>query len=273
MVRNCLRLLLVGLATMATLSACRNRPGIIVDELPDDVQKAVDEVVAQLEAASQAVGGAVEAFASVDVDPDDDLFDDCPEVVFVREDNVSTFGLTFEPGCESEYYDGLSVSGSIRVVFDRNAQAFDADFDAFTVEDQSSTGELHVSRTEGGDLRSWSGSIDLATTGVGSVVGDIVLVVNVVTQTITIEFASLELAHAAGAIYSIEVEGVVIRPVANQSFIPQAGTVTLAVPNTSDEGPETLVIVIEFDENSPDDGTVRVTFGEGTVENYPLTGF
>ena len=51
------------------------------------MQKAVDEVVAQLESTSQAVGGAVEALTSVDL-ADDDTFGDCPEIVFVRQDNV-----------------------------------------------------------------------------------------------------------------------------------------------------------------------------------------
>lgn len=264
-------LLALGCLSLAFVSACRNRGGGGTTELPADVQKAVDDVVAQLEATTQAVGGAVEGFASVDLD--DSSSNDCPEVVFVSQDNVVTLGLTFEAGCESEYYTGLAVSGSISVVFDGNSDSFDADFDEFTVDGQSTDGELHVSRTDGGDFRTWSGTIDIGTSGSGSVVGDIVLVINIVTQTITIESASLVLTDELNESVSVEIEGLVIRPVANGNFVPQDGTVTFVVPNEDPEGPDTITITIEYDANSPEDGTVRVTFGEGTVPDYELPGF
>lgn len=266
--------ILLACISLSVMPGCRNRPGNGNggDELPADVQKAIDDVVAQLELTSQAVGGAVEGFANVDLTSDDDNFGDCPEVIFAREDNVSTFALTFEQGCESEYYENNSVSGSISIVFDRNAAAFDADFDAFTVDGRSTTGDLHVSRGEAGELRTWSGTIDISTSGVGSVVGDIVLEINVATQAITIVSASLEVTNADGITRSVEVEGIVIRPVANGSFIPQAGTVTFEVPNADDDGLDTVAITIEFDQDSPSDGTVRVTYGDVSVQNYPIGG-
>lgn len=264
-------LLVLSCLALVALTACRNRGGDGTTELPADIQKAVDDVVAQLEATTQAIGGAVEGFASIDLD--DSSSNDCPEVVFVRQDNVTTLGLSFEPGCESEYYVDLAVSGSISVVFDGNVDSFNAEFDEFTVDGQSTDGGLQVSRTEGGDFRTWSGTIDIATSGVGSVVGDITLVINVVTQTISIESASLELTEEVGESISVEVEGIVIRPVANGNFVPQNGTVTFVVPNEDPEGPENITVSIEFDANSPVDGTVLVTFGEGTVSNYELPGF
>jgi len=261
---------MIACLTLTTLTACRNRPGNGNDELPADVQKAVDEVVAQLESTSQAVGGAVEALTNVDSTQDN--FGDCPEVIFVRQDNVTTIGVTFEAGCSSEYYDD-AVSGTISAVFDRTQNAFTASFDAFTVDGQTTNGDLNVSRTSTTDVRNWSGSIDITTSGVGSVSGDLAFEINLLTDTLTISSALLDLTHVEGDSFTVEVDGIVIRPVANQSFIPEAGTVTFEVPNADPEGPETLTIVVEFDQNSPDDGTVTVTYDEGTVENYPLTGF
>lgn len=264
---------LAGLLLMV-LPACQNRGGNggngSGDELPADIQKAVDEVVAELESASQAVAGSVEALTNVDLSSSD-TFGDCPEIIFVREDNVSTFALTFEAGCSSEYYDE-SVSGTISAEFDRTAGTFSAIFDNFTVEGQTTDGELNVSRAAAGDIRNWNGTIDIATTGVGSVVGDIAFEINILTDTLTISSASLEVTNAEDETRSVEVDGLVIRPVANGSFIPEAGTVTFEVPNVEDVGPDTVTIVIEFDANSPEDGTVKVTFGEGTVENYQLGG-
>lgn len=265
----------VGLFALTTLTGCRNRPGNGgngTDTLPEEIQIIVDDVVAQVEATAQAVAGSLEAFASVDIDPENDTFGDCPEVAFVRENNVSTFSLTFEPGCASEVYDDLSVSGGIVVMFDRTAQAIDAQFDEFTVDGHSTSGQLRVSRNDGGGLRTWAGSIDLSITGIGSVVGDLTLVINVAASTITIQSASLNLTNTDSESVSVDLDGIVIRPVANQSFIPEAGTVTFVVPNPTGEGPEFLTIVIEFDQNSPIDGTVRVTYGDVTVANYPIAG-
>lgn len=260
----------LAVLVIALIPACRNRDGGTT-ELPADVQKAIDDVSAQLESATQAIGGAVEGFASVDLD--DSSSNDCPEVLFLSQDNVVTLALTFEPGCESDYYADVAVAGSISVVFDGNSDSFDAEFDEFTVDGESTDGHLHVSRTDGGDFRTWSGTIDISTSGSGAVVGDIVLEINIVTQTITITSASLELTDELGESVSVEIEGLVIRPVANGNFVPQNGTVTFVVPNEDPEGPETITITIEYDANSPSDGTVRVTFGEGTIPNYELPGF
>lgn len=266
-------MLLAGLS-LSVLPACQNRGGNGGngggEELPADVQKAVDEVVDELEAASQAVAGSVDALTNVELSSSD-TFGDCPEVIFVRQDNVSTFALTFEAGCSSEYYDN-SVSGSISAEFDRNAGSFSALFDAFTVDGQTTDGELNVTRAAAGDIRNWNGTIDISTSGVGSVVGDIAFEINILTDTLTISSASLEVTNAEDETRSVEVDGLVIRPVANSSFIPEAGTVTFEVPNVEDVGPDTVTIVVEFDANSPEDGTVKVTFGEGTVENYQLGG-
>ncbi len=268
-------LVLLTCLSLAAVSTCRNNPdnggnGAVSDELPADVQKAVDEVVAEIESMSQAVGGAVEALSNVD-QASSETFGDCPEVVFIRQDNVSTFALTFEAGCSSDYYE-TSVSGSISAEFDRVAGSFTAIFDAFTVDGQTTNGDLNVSRAALGDIRDWDGTVDISTTGIGSVVGDIAFEINILSDTLTITSASLELANADGEIRSVVVAGLVVRPVANSSFIPETGTITFEVPNVEDAGPDTVTIVIEFDANSPFDGTVKVTFGEGTVENYPLGG-
>lgn len=265
--------ILLACISLTMTPGCRNRPGnggSGGDDLPADVQKAVDEVVAQLESTSKAVGGAVEALTNVDQDDDGEI-GDCPELVFVRQDNVTSISVTFEAGCSSEYYDN-SVSGIISAEFDRNAGTFSAIFDEFTVDSQTTDGELNVTRVVAGDIRNWDGTVDISTSGVGSVVGEIAFEINILTDTLTISTASLELTNSGNETRSVEVEGIVIRPVANSSFIPQSGTVTFEVPNVEDDGPETITVVVEFDANSPDDGTVKVTFGDGTLENYPLGG-
>lgn len=266
---------LFACVSFVALPACRNRPGNgdgndngNNDQVPEGVQKAVEDVVTQLESASQAVGGAVDALTNVDQDEDGE-FGDCPEIVFVRQDNVTTFALTFEAGCSSEYYDE-SVSGTISAIFNRNSGSFSATFDEFTVDGQTTDGNLNVTRVAANDVRNWNGTIDISTSGVGSVEGDIAFTINILTDTLTISSATLDVTNADGETRSIEVAGIIIQPVANQSFIPEAGTVTFEVPNDDPEGPDPITVVIEFDANSPFDATVKLTVGENVFGNYDL---
>ncbi len=271
--------LLLACLSVAFAAGCRNRPGNDGNgndngnngEVPADVQKAVDDVVAQLESTSQSVGGATDALVNVDQATSDTL-GNCPQVVFVRQNNVTTFALTFVAGCSSDYYDE-SVSGSISAEFNRNTGTFTATFNEFTVGDQTTDGSLNVNRVAAGDVRDWTGSINVSTSGVGSEAGDIAFTINALSDTLTISSASLEVTDADGVARSVDVSALVMRPVANSSFIPEAGTISFEVPNDANTGPETVTVIIEFDSNSPFDRTVTLTVGESVFANYPLGAF
>ena len=112
----------------------------------------------------------------------------------------------------------------------------------------------------------------ITTSGVGSAQGDIALQLDTVRQTIKVDTASLTLDDGAGTSYSVNVEGLVIKPVANQSFVPEAGTATFEIPNTAPAGRATLIVIVEFDANSPVDGTVSVTVGNSSPAEYQLPG-
>ncbi len=272
-------LIVIGMLVAAAglSSACRNRPGNGGggggDTLTAEQKAAVDAVVEQLDAASKAVGGAVEGFSSVDL-TDDGTFGTCPVVNFSLDTNVATIALTFTDGCQNDYYGEVPLSGGIAVVFNANTGSFVATFDNFSVGDESTDGSLGVQRsTDPAEIRTWTGTIDITTTGVGSAEGDLALKIDPIRQTITIETADLTLSEEGGATYSVETDGLVIKPVANESFLPEAGTMTFVVPNDAPTGPDNITILVEFDANTPKDGTVSVTISGGTKSDYQLPGF
>jgi hypothetical protein len=264
----------VGMGVL--LSACSNRPGGAGGggggggTLTTEEKATVDTVMKQLDATVMAVGGAVEGFSSVDLTADD-RFGTCPVVVFSLNNNVASISLTFTDGCQNDYYGDVALSGGIAITFDANVGSFNATFDNFTVGSELTDGSLDVQRsTDANQIRTWTGMIDIHTTGVGSAVGDLSVKIDPVRQTMTIETADLTLSEEGGSTHSVNTDGLVIKPVANQSFIPEAGTVTYVVSSSDPAGPAT--ITIKFDANSPKDRTVSVTVSGGTTTDYQLPG-
>ena len=92
---------------------------------------------------------------------------------------------------------------------------------------------------------------------------------DLVAGTITIVNGDLTLTDEASLSYSVDIDGLLMAPLENGNFIPQAGTITFEIPN-SGPGPATTTIVITFDETSPENGTVAVAVGDQAAVSYTL---
>lgn len=263
---------LLFVCVIAFLPACRNRMGNGGGTLTAQEKAAVDSVVKQLDGMASAVGGAVDGLTNVDRNANGQ-FGACPVATYTIENGVGTVALNYPEGCENPYYEGATISGSVAVAFDLNTGLVTVTFTDFDVDGETTNGTMSLQRGTGQDVRTWNGSIDIQTTGVGSAVGDITVEVDAVRQSITVDPASLTLTDSQGTSYSVEIEGIVIKPVANHSFIPESGTVTFVVPNTAPTGPATLTIVVTFDANSPSDRTVSVSVSNSGSIDYTLPGF
>ncbi|MDO8629694.1 MAG: hypothetical protein Q7R41_04315 [Phycisphaerales bacterium] len=272
--------LMVSLCACAIVlvPACQNRPGnngggAGTGTLTAEVKTAVDAIVKELEAATTAVGGTVDGLSNVDRNANGE-FGACPVVTYSVANGVGTAALNYPEGCQNDYYEGSTISGNVAVAFDLNTESLTITFADFTVDGETTNGTMSLQRSTDQDLRhTWIGTMDITTSGVGSAQGDITLQLDAVRQTITIDTASLTLDDDAGTSYSVNIEGLVIKPVANQSFVPEAGTATFEMPNTVPAGPTTLTVVVEFDANSPADGTVSVTVGNSSPAEYQLPWF
>ncbi len=275
--RSCVRFAIVGIVslTFATLG-CRGRQGDGggdgngTTELTAEQQAAVDAVVEQLEATAKAVGGLVDSFSGLDADGDVTA-GECPVVTASFGEGVTNVTVDFgETGCTSDYYDNDTVSGSVALTLDRIARTVGVVFNNLSVDGATTSGTADFTLTRDGDRRTLAGTIDIATSGVGSVVGTLSVRIDVSALTIAVDEADLTVFdESTGDTYSVDVDGIVIDPLGNGNFIPESGTVTFEIPNDG-PGPETITIVIEFDANSPVDGTVAVTVGEAEPVEYEL---
>jgi hypothetical protein len=186
-------------------------------------------------------------------------------VTFETIDGSVVATLDFGDGCTNDYFAELSASGAIALDFGILSRSLDVDYDNFTVDGQSTTGSLTVEVTREDFQRLLTGSVELSTIGVGSVSGSIEVQLDLAAGVLSVVEASLVLTGGDDEMYSAEIEGVVIAPIDNTSFIPEAGTMTFAYPGGG-TGSQMIDIAIEFDENSPIDGTVDVTIEETTIE-------
>lgn len=268
---------LLSACVIVFLPACRNRPGNGggdgTEALTTEVKAAVDAIAKQLQAATAAVGGTIDGLSSVDRNANGQ-FGACPEVTYSVANGVGTAALNYPEGCQNDYYEGSTISGAVSVAFDLNTESFTITFTDFTVDGHATNGTMSLQRsTDQNQRRTWIGTMDIATSGIGSAQGDLTLQIDAVRQTIMIDTASLALDDGAGASYSIAIDGLLIEPVLNQNFVPDAGTVTFDAPNTAPGGPATITIVVTFDANSPVDGTVSVKVGDSPAVDYTLLGF
>jgi len=263
---------------VAASSACRNQPGSDggngATKLTAQEKAAIDTVVMQLENATSAISGSIDGLTSVDRNANGQ-FGACPTVTYAVAGGVGTVKLDYPDGCRNVYYPDATISGAISVAFDLNTPTLEVTvtFTDFIVEGKVTNGALRLQRGSGQDFRTWDGSIDITISGVGSIQGGITVKIDTLQQSITIDPASLTLVDAAGTSHDVAVSGLIIKPVANGNFVPEAGTATFEVPSTAPTGPATLTIVVTFDANSPVDGTVSVKVGDSPAVEYKLPGF
>ncbi|MEK6798259.1 MAG: hypothetical protein AABZ12_04785 [Planctomycetota bacterium] len=263
-------IVLAGLFTAVVAgSGCDRRSGGATDVvLTEEQQAAVDAVVAQVEAAAKAVAGVAESFDGLDADSDLSG-GTCPTVTAVRGDGATTVTVDFPEGCTNEYYGDAPVSGSVTLVLQLVSRAVSVAFNDFTTDEGTVAGTLALQLTGDASPRTLSGDVDITTSGVGSAVGTLEIQFDLVAGTITIVNGDLTLTDEASLSYSVDIDGLLMAPLENGNFIPQAGTITFEIPN-SGPGPATTTIVITFDETSPENGTVAVAVGDQAAVSYTL---
>ena len=261
------------MAFAVVAGGCRNRGGND-DGTPADLtaeqEAAVDAVVKQLEATAKAAGGLVESYSGLDANGDASV-GECPVVTASFGDGVTEVTVDFgESGCESDYYDNDTVSGSVSLTLDRVTRSVEVVYNDLSVDGTTTTGSADLTLTREGNTRTLTGSINLTTTGVGSVSGDLSIVTNLTPRNITVNDADLSIIEEDSDAYAVDVEGIIIDPIGNGNFIPEAGTVTFDLPAAGPDD-DAITIVIEFDANSPVDGTVSVTVNGGPPGEYELS--
>jgi len=252
---------------------CRNGGGggTTPVDLTAEQQAAVDAVVTQVEAAAKAIAGVVDGFAGLDV-TGDGTYGACPIVTTSRDGTVTSVTLEYPEGCENSYYGATAASGTVALEYDLLSQALSVRFDNFSVDGHGVNGSFTLQLTRGGDGgRVLTGDIDLATADVGSAQGSATIQFNLLADTLTIASAELTLTDAGGTPYAVSVDGVLMRPIANGNFVPEAGTVTFGIPNTG-PGPATITLVVTYLETTPADGIVEVTIGSAAPVEYELPG-
>jgi len=237
------------------------------DQLSPEVQQAIDDVITQFTPVSEAFAAFFDGFAGIDYNGDG-TFGDCPMVTVDLTDGVYSITMDYGDGCTNDYYGTNQASGTVTLQYDSNSRSFVLNYDMLKVAEREIDGSFELEFSSDGDARDLTGSIDL-TTSSGSVSGSLDMQYGLVTHTITINSGTLALMDTNDETVSIDIAGLVIRPIANGSFIPQAGTITFEVPNTG-PGPATLTIVIEFDNQSPNTREVSVTVGSAAPVTYTI---
>ncbi len=269
-------LALTSFSVMLTGCPLRPGPGDNGPEpgtLSPQVQQAVDDVVARMQATLQALTSFVDG---VDIDlgaGQDAMFGQCPVVEANRQGGVVSIVLDYGDGCSNEAYDDSTVSGRVLLSLGVVERSLSVVYEDFAVDDQTVAGGFSLELVREDFARRLTGEINITTSDVGSTVGTLDVEVRVATVTITVTTANLVLSDESDS-FDVAIEGVVIKPKRedNGNFVPEAGTISFEIAD--DDAPlELLAIVIAFDAESPVDGTVQITVGSLPPVDYQLPGF
>jgi len=270
MIRSRFRMCVLSGAVLVGLAGCgfrdRDNTG---GELSPEVKQAIDDVVAQFTPAAEAFAAFFAGFEGIDLNGDGQ-FGTCPVGTAVVNADFFSITLDYGDGCTNEYYGNDVASGSVLFEYDRNAQSVLLEYTDLMVADRAVNGSLDLAFTTGEGFRTLDGSIDL-TTNSGTVGGSMDMRFGLALSTITINSATLTLTDTAQTSYMVTMNGLVIKPVANGSFIPESGTITFEVPNDG-PGPDTLTIVVTFSNLSPVNGRVSVTVAGAAAVIYYIPG-
>jgi len=254
------------------LTGCNNQPTTETPpaaELTEAQQKAINDIVAQVEAIGQSFAATIEGIGELESTTLDSQ-STCPAVSLNADPDIgATLGIDFPDGCTNDLYGESSVSGTVTMTLSLIAATFNVVFADLTVDTQTSNGSFFATFSNEDGAITLVGDIDLTTTGVGRVTGSMNIVIDVATATISIPLATLSVDPEDGDALSIAIVDMAIAPINNGNFIPEVGTVAFIIPNDG-AGPETVTIVMNFDSQSPVDRTVDVTVGTADPVEYTL---
>ena len=274
------RLVVVSLTLLVLMGnlSCRGRLGD--NGLPDgseltaEQEAAIDSVVDQLTASAKAMTSVAGSFGSIDLVADV-VVGVCPVITAEVNNGDVSITLDFPDGCSSDYYGESPVSGAVSVAFSVAQRTFDVVFDGFTTDDQTVDGTFALELTIQDLDRTLTGDIDITTTGVGSARGTMTVVFDLDDMsgglTVTVVEANLTLTDEDGVSTATSAEGLVIEPVDNGNFVPEAGTLSFDV-FVAGSTTETVTLTVVFDAQSPVDGTVEVTIGNSPPIEYRIPG-
>jgi hypothetical protein len=254
------------------VTGCNNQPTgepTVAAELTEAQQKAINDIVAEVEAIGQSFAATLEGIGDLE-SLSLDSQTTCPALSLVVDPDIgATLVVDFPDGCTNDLYGESPVSGTVTMTLSLAAATLNVTFTDLAIDDQTSNGSFFATFSNEEGAITLVGDIDLTTTGVGRVTGSMNIVIDIATGTISIPLATLSVDPEAGDALSVAIVDMAIAPVSNGNFIPGVGTVAFIVPNDG-AGPETITLVMNFDSQSPVDRTVDVAIGTADPVEYTI---
>lgn len=261
--------LVAAIASIVTVGGCpTTTPSLTADE-----QAGVQDVVAQVMALSAALS-TTGSLGDAQLDPDSiaatGTFGTCPAVTFTADAGNAVITFDFGTGCTATLNANQIIVGTVQIGLARATRTVVANFDNFSIDARSVTGQIQATLTRITSGVGLEGLLNLSTALVGSAVGTYAAQITT-AGLITIPSATLVISDDEGN-RNITLTNIVIDPASNGNFVPEAGTAAIEIPLTQILTPGAARIVITFDENSPVDGTVSVQVGSQAAIDYDVPG-
>ena len=237
-------------------------------------QKAAVELVAEQLAAAAAVFGTCTSLADTQLDLDSIAsfvtFGTCPVVTFLASAESVLIQLEFgDEGCSGPATADQTVQGAVSLRVTRGTRAAVVEFDGLVVDGHAISGRIDIAIRKATGGVTLEGSCNITTDEVGTVTGDIALLVTA-EGLITITQADVT-TDDGSTFFQVALENVGIDPLSNGNFVPEGGTATFDMADAGSTA-GTITLVVTFAAQTPVDGTVEVTVGDAQPIEYQLPG-
>jgi len=164
--------------------------------------------------------------------------------------------MNYGAGCRSSGTAGQTVSGALDVRIVRVNRSANVTFSNLTINGRAISGALAftIGPNDGVHL---TGTTDVTTAQLGRVSGSFTAQLTR-TGMITLQTGDVTLTYD-GPVDAVRLDGVVMDPVNNGNFVPQAGSAALSIP--PEPGAASVPLTISFLSQTPTNGTVQVQMG------------
>jgi len=240
-------------------------------DLTAEQAKAVALLSESLTGTSAAVFGLFPGADTADfLSQFEDAPPDCPTVTTSLDDGLIV-QLDYGTACNPALYPPATLSGRVAAAIENSTGLLSFGFEDFSLDDFTLNGTLSAAKSVAGGVVTFDATLDLTLEGVGTIRGDFLLSFGTRTAETTLVSATLTLTDDQDFSVMASLADVLISPVTYQSFRPYAGSAVFDVANPG-PGPETITVTVVFTEQTPEDGTVIVTAGNGEPIEYTPPG-
>lgn len=235
------------------------------DELTQKQREAIAATTRGIADTAGALAGASPTADAADAEPAQAV--ECPDFLLQVSNGAIELTLDYGDGCSPAFYPASTISGSVSGSLVLATGTATLTFEQFSVDERSLDGQLSGTIQRTVAVTNMSLTVDLTSGDGASVNGSVTGELTRATGVLSVPTADLAVMTADGDEFDATWSDLLVDFPGNGDPRPESGTAAVTLTD-EDATPPTVVLDIEYTEQTPVDGTVIVSINGGTPFSY-----